>query len=108
MAQNQRPQVITANLLHDGDVVYLGADGTWVTALDAAHVVEVGEDITPHLEIAERWVRDRVVVEPYPFDVERGADGEIRPVSARETIRAAGPTVRLDLGKQADGDHAAH
>jgi hypothetical protein len=41
------------------------------------------------------------VVEPYLFEVAKEADG-IRAASVRETIRQAGPTVRLDLGKQAE------
>lgn len=102
MAKPQRPQVITANLLEDGDVVYLAADGTWHKRLQEAHVIPAGEDPAPLLELAQRSVAAQVVVEPYEFDVEIGEDGTVRPISAREIIRAAGPTVRLDLGKQAD------
>jgi hypothetical protein len=41
------------------------------------------------------------VLEPYLFEVlQDGA--HFKPASVREIIRAAGPTVRLDLGKQAD------
>jgi hypothetical protein len=39
-------------------------------------------------------------VAPYLFDV-REAAGRTVPVKVREAIRAAGPTVRTDLGKQA-------
>ncbi len=46
------------------------------------------------------YVTGNVVVAPYLFDVRRTAGG-IRPVKEREIIRAAGPTVRHDLGKQA-------
>ena len=38
------------------------------------------------------------VVGAYPFEVD-GESGE--PLSVREIIRAAGPSVRPDLGKQA-------
>jgi len=31
----------------------------------------------------------------------REQDGKIRPVKEREIVRAAGPSVRTDLGKQA-------
>ncbi len=43
------------------------------------------------------------MVSPYLFEA-RIEDGAIRPVKEREIIRAAGPTVRTDLGKQAS-DH---
>jgi hypothetical protein len=52
------------------------------------------------LAAAEAFVRDRIVVNPYLFDVRVDGAG-VRPVEEREIIRAAGPTVRLDLGKQA-------
>jgi hypothetical protein len=40
------------------------------------------------------------VIGPYLIEVTRAASGA-RPVSHREAIRARGPTVRPDLGKQA-------
>jgi hypothetical protein len=40
------------------------------------------------------------VVGPYLFDV-RETTGRTVPAKVREAIRAAGPTVRTDLGKQA-------
>ncbi len=43
-----------------------------------------------------------VVVEPYLVPVEE-RNGHIAPKALREAIRAAGPTVRRDLGKQAHG-----
>jgi hypothetical protein len=42
-------------------------------------------------------VARNVVVSPYLFEVKDG-----RPVTEREIIRAAGPSVRQDVGKQAD------
>ena len=44
-------------------------------------------------------------VAPYLFEV-REEGGKIRPVKEREIIRAAGPTVRPDTGKQAGQFHA--
>ena len=43
-----------------------------------------------------------LVTGTYLFDAERG-DGHIRALHIRERIRTLGPTVRLDLGKQAEG-----
>ena len=52
------------------------------------------------LKSAAEFVRQRVVVNPYLFDV-RVEGGAVRPVKMRETIRAAGPTVHREHGKQA-------
>jgi len=42
----------------------------------------------------------------YLFDAER-VDGRIRASHIRERIRTLGPTVRVDLGKQATGEGGA-
>lgn len=94
-------QVLTANRLGHGDVVYWNVKHGWVPSLAQADVFEVAEARTA-LEAAAEWVRRREVVNPYLFAV-RTEDGAIAPVKAREVIRAAGPTVRRDLGKQANG-----
>jgi hypothetical protein len=48
-------------------------------------------------------VADRVVVDPYLFAV-NVENEKIRPLGRREEIRAGGPSVRTDLGKQAGAE----
>lgn len=94
------PQILTANRLADGEVVYW-ASGRWVERMDAAALLPDGKDAEQAaLAEAAQWVARRVVVNPYLFAV-RVENGTVRPVKIRETIRAAGPTTRTDLGKQA-------
>lgn len=105
MAPRRHPQAITANRLDDGEVVYYTAERGWSLDLGAARVIALDEDLEPWLSAAEADMTARVVVDVYPFDVAATtADGtpDLAALSAREKIRAAGPTVRLDLGKQAD------
>jgi len=92
-------QVISANRLGDGIVVYLAADNSWsefiagsVIALDAATANAM-------LATANQAVQDRVVIDPYLIDVAE-IDGEVRPTKYRELIRATGPSIRPDLSKQ--------
>jgi hypothetical protein len=94
------PQVLTANRLSDGEVVYLDAGDRWVERLgDALILTTAGEGETA-LAKGVQAENDREVVHAYLFDV--SAQGEaLKPVKMREVIRAAGPTVRRDLGKQA-------
>jgi hypothetical protein len=94
-------QMLTANRLVDGDVVYWRAGG-WVEAFDAGDVFATDADAEVALQAAQEFVSGNVVVNPYLFEARAEADG-VRPVKEREIIRAAGPTVRLDLGKQASG-----
>lgn len=91
-------QILTANRLRDGEVVYWRS-GSWVEALEEAEVFSDKAAADAALKAADKAVRDRIVVTPYLFDVRREG-GAIRPVKEREIIRAAGPTVRPDLGKQ--------
>lgn len=92
-------QVVTANRLSDGNVVYLGPSLTWVECLADAEPVSGKEAGDARLAEALPFVAARVVVNPYLIEV----DADRRPLRMREIIRAAGPTVRRDLGKQAAG-----
>jgi hypothetical protein len=94
-------QMLTANRLRDGDVVYWRAGG-WVEALGDGEVFAANAEAEAALEAARKFVAGNVVVNPYLFEVRAEADG-VLPVKEREIIRAAGPTVRSDLGKQAQG-----
>ncbi len=99
MAKQADPQMITANRLRDGEVVWWNA-GRWVEALAEGEVFPDPTGADAALEAARAFVRDNVVVNPYLFDV-RFEAGAIRPVKEREIIRAAGPSVALHHGKQA-------
>ena len=102
MATVQPPQVLTANRLQTGDVVYWTA-GQWTEAFGQAEVFPDPEAAQAALRAAERFVADRILIAPYLFPVVVAGDGA-QPLEERERIRAAGPTVRRDVGKQA----AAH
>ena len=51
-------------------------------------------------------VEATLVTGQYLFDAER-INGKIRATHIRERMRTLGPTVRLDLGKQAEGTAGA-
>jgi len=91
------PQMLTANRLKDGAVVYW-KQGAWVEALDDGEVLADDATADAALAAAQSFVADNSVVGVYLFDLR--SDGS--PVKEREIIRAAGPSVRVDLGKQAD------
>jgi hypothetical protein len=54
------------------------------------------------LALAKQDEARDLIVEPYAVVVEL-RNGHFAPKALREMIRARGPTVRLDLGKQAQG-----
>ena len=92
------PQIITANRLSDGAVVYFTAGKGWSVSFADGAVWNDQEGAEAALVESKEWVKARIVVEPYLFDVavtEAGA----KPISARERIRADHkPTVEPDYG----------
>jgi hypothetical protein len=105
MAAAPALQVLTANRLRDGEVVYARANA-WVEGLARAELFATKEAADAALKAAEKDVADRVVVNPYLFPVKEDG-GAVRPIEEREIIRAAGPSVRLELGKQALDDRGS-
>jgi hypothetical protein len=94
-------KVLTANRLADGIAVWLDACGLWTERIETALVAR-HDDAVSGLEQAGKSAFNRnVVVDVALIEVEE-KQGEIRPVRLRERIRAAGPTIRTDLGKQAE------
>jgi len=96
-------KVLTANRLIDGAVVYLTDLGAWGEVLTRARVADTKEAGEAMLAMGREAIGFRLIVGPYLADVTRGPDGMLRPVKMREIIRARGPSVRVDLGKQAEG-----
>jgi hypothetical protein len=103
-------QVVIASRLTDGRVVFLkeagdAGEAEWVGVLEAADVAESEDRAAVLLAIGEASAEAHAVVDPYLVDVERKGDGW-RPTKYREAIRALGPTIRTDLGKQTEGPEA--
>src|SRR5690606_34158362 len=97
--QNHGPQMLTANRLRDGDVLYRKGDG-WVLALADGDVFADKAGAEAALAAATAELTRNEFVAPYLFEV-REVNGRIQPVKEREIIRAAGPTVHPHTGKQA-------
>ncbi len=93
--------IITANFTADGSVAYLREDGTWGHDLAASRLVPDEEATKPFVAHASR-TEQFLVCDPYGIDVHVGEAG-IEPLTARESIRARGPTVpvrRPDNGRE--------
>jgi len=93
-------KVLTANRLIDGEAVWFSTAHRWSETIADAEIA-AGKATEEHLEaIAKAATENNEVVDAMLIDVQL-ADSEIRPLRLREQIRAAGPTNRTDLGKQA-------
>ena len=93
-------KALKGNRLTDGEAVWLTRADDWSPNVAAARVEK---DEAGHNALEAVGVRDTdrgVVVDAELIDVHYG-DGAPVPSKLKERIRALGPTVRLDLGKQA-------
>ncbi|EJW22048.1 hypothetical protein IMCC14465_04420 [alpha proteobacterium IMCC14465] len=98
-SKGARFQAVTANRLNDGEVVYFKDNG-WVEDFAEAEIADGLEAAEALLTRASPDNLEVFILDPYLFEVSESDNG-FTPVSVRENIRAKGPTVRLDLGKQA-------
>lgn len=89
------PEILTANRLHDGDVVYRTAMGDWVADVDAAELIDDAEQLAAAEAAAQVDVKTSKVLDVAKIPVVV-ADGRIVPKRLRERIRAFGPTVKSD------------
>jgi hypothetical protein len=102
MTAAEKGQVITANRLRDGIAVFMTRAGQWSERIDDA-VLALEPQAAAALEARAREdEKATLVTGSYLIDAER-REGRVRAAHIRERMRTLGPTVRLDLGKQADG-----
>lgn len=96
-------QIVTANEIMSGKVVFLAADDRWSS--DPAEAVLAGSREAAEALLARGLASNaRSEVELVALvAAERDERGRPRPTRNREIIRALGPTVRRDLGYQAEG-----
>ena len=106
MTTPEKGQLVTANRLRDGIAVFLTRAGEWSETIDDA-ALALEPEAAAALEVrAKEDEKKTLVTGSYLVDAER-VDGRVRASHIRERMRALGPTVRLDLGKQAEGKGAA-
>lgn len=94
------PKVVSANRLTDGAVVFLGAQDRWVELLPDAEIFEGESAIAAAFERAKAAEAGNFVLECEAFEV-KGRGASVTAVRLRDAIRAAGPSVHRDHGKQA-------
>ncbi len=96
------PQIVSANRLTDGIVVFLAASDAWVEGIAGARIFDDKASLEAGMATAGRASAENIVVDVAPVEVAQTPRGP-EPKHIRDRIRAAGPTVRTDHGKQAAG-----
>lgn len=104
-------QIVIASHLGSGRVRFLAKGASegavsWGGLIETSEVAADDARANELLALAEADVAARnEVMDPYLIDVEEEG-GQLRPTKYREAIRCLGPTIRQDLGKQAEGAEA--
>lgn len=106
MSDIEKGQLITANRLRDGIAVFLTRAGTWSEKIDDAALALEPQAAVALESRAKADEAATIVTGAYLIDAERRG-GRVRASHIRERMRTLGPTVRSDLGKQADGTAGA-
>ncbi|MEH6632216.1 MAG: DUF2849 domain-containing protein [Halopseudomonas aestusnigri] len=95
-------QIMTANRLLGGEVVYFSENAEWTGDFSAAKTVDDSDGAAVLLDEAEKAEANQLIVGPYLVKVERDETG-IRTLSVKEGIRAKGPTVHYGHGLRQAG-----
>ncbi len=93
-------KILTANRLSDGEAVWLAADQSWAETIDAAEIARDPACIEKLERAGNAAFLKNEVVDLALVDIDI-VDGRILPKRMRERIRAGGPTIHPELGKQA-------
>jgi len=91
------PQMIIANRLVDGAVVFLAPGEGWTPLIADGVLIEDEAEAQRLLGAAKQLEARSPVIDPQLIQV-KVQDGALRPTEIRELIRAFGPTVRTDPG----------
>ncbi|MCR9123696.1 MAG: DUF2849 domain-containing protein [Phyllobacteriaceae bacterium] len=99
MPRQKHPQIVTANDLFEGDVIYLTGEGGWTRVHGDAAVADDPDEAQRLLAIAQ--AQPAQIVGAYLADAAIGPDGRPQPVHFREAFRTRGPSNYFH-GKQAE------
>jgi hypothetical protein len=91
--------IVTANFTEDGAVAWRRADGTWSRRIADAGLVD--EPTAKDQSTKAGATEQREICDPYGIEVHVAGD-TIDPLTARQRIRANGPTIQLRRTGQSD------
>lgn len=88
-------QMLIANRLGDGLVVFRAADGSWVESIAAGLLIADDAAAKRLLTQSLADARNSLVIDPNLIGVTESAGRRV-PDAIREAIRAAGPTIEVE------------
>jgi hypothetical protein len=86
--------VVTGKFTDDAANVWRREDGTWSRSLAEAGLYT--DEAAAKAQVVSTVAKEqREITDPYVIEVHAAANGTIDPLTARERIRATGPTIRV-------------
>jgi hypothetical protein len=101
MSKNLLPKILIANDLLSGEVMFMGQEG-WILTHNKAKIAHTEEEQTALNELGLKSMAQNKVVDAYLIDIALDEHNIPQPMHYRELMRTKGPSIRLDLGKQAE------
>jgi exonuclease III len=98
MTRRYTPQVVTANDLRLGDVIYLTADDRWTRLHHEAELIE--DEAHAQMRLLHAAAQKLTIVGAYLANAKPGPNGP-EPIHFREAFRTRGPS-NYAHGKQVD------
>ena len=86
-------QVLTGQLLREGDVVFLTEGGNWSLDLQDAKIATTPEKVEEFDLFIAQAEEANLVIDVYPFVVELDDTGKLTPSHIREKMRTTGPSI---------------
>lgn len=96
----QFPQILIANQLSEGRILWLSETGEWTGPLSPPLIVQDCPSLQRALSKANLDVEANKILDPIAIEV----TDDLEPKLAKHKILLSGPTVRRDLGYQAERD----
>jgi hypothetical protein len=96
------PQILTANLLSEGMVVFLSEGGAWASSLESAQLAHTDDDVAQLEAQGGQAAQANLIVDPYLVEVEETGSA-LSPVEFRERMRARGPSINLEFNSKTNG-----
>jgi Protein of unknown function (DUF2849) len=101
MSKKLIDKILIANDLLSGEVMFMGQQG-WILTHHKAKIAQTEEEQIALNELGLKSMANNQVVDAYLIDIALDEHNIPQPLHYRELMRTKGPSIRLDLGKQAE------
>ena len=93
-----KTQILTANDLLSGGVVFLSTEGNWSSTISDAWISDNSESVELFESLGRRAEKKQLVVGAFLIDI-KIENGSPQPIRFREQLRVNGPSLNVEFNK---------